>query len=211
MNEFYNQVKLKADYTNSSTDGNFSDLSILTLSQASPDFHMYASQDFENTAGKGEIALNEQFLLFPQCFLPIWKTFCHFHKILNCHMQTLSVWTTLKFIVWERVNTFTKKKFWTGPNCQHYRAKIMKSVFDWVEKWEKKKMFVTNTVCLLFTQCFQNVSFVKLLNGLMEKTKMFITSIIFPFPMFSTHPKKNICFSFSFILLSANDQNLNKF
>ena len=25
---------------------------------------------FENTVGKGEIAHNEQFLLFPQCFLP---------------------------------------------------------------------------------------------------------------------------------------------
>ena len=31
----------------------------------------------ENTEGKGEIARNEQFLLFPQCFLPIWRTFCH--------------------------------------------------------------------------------------------------------------------------------------
>ena len=26
---------------------------------------------FENTVGKGEIAHNEQFLLFPQCFLPV--------------------------------------------------------------------------------------------------------------------------------------------
>ena len=26
---------------------------------------------FENTAGKGEVAHNEQFLLFPQCFLPV--------------------------------------------------------------------------------------------------------------------------------------------
>ena len=26
-------------------------------------------KSFENTAGKGEIARNEQFLLFPQCFL----------------------------------------------------------------------------------------------------------------------------------------------
>ena len=25
----------------------------------------------ENTVGKGEIARNEQFLLFPQCFLPV--------------------------------------------------------------------------------------------------------------------------------------------
>ena len=33
---------------------------------------------FENTVGKGEIAHNEQFLLFPHCFLPILITFCHF-------------------------------------------------------------------------------------------------------------------------------------
>ena len=31
---------------------------------------------FENTVGKGEIARNEQFLLFPQCFLPVWIAFC---------------------------------------------------------------------------------------------------------------------------------------
>ena len=36
---------------------------------------------FENTAGKGEIARNEQFLLFLQCFLLIWSTSCHFHQI----------------------------------------------------------------------------------------------------------------------------------
>ena len=29
------------------------------------------NKHFENTVGKGEIARNEQFLLFPQCFLPI--------------------------------------------------------------------------------------------------------------------------------------------
>ena len=36
-------------------------------------------KSFENTAGKGEIACNKQFLLFPPCFLLIWITFCHFH------------------------------------------------------------------------------------------------------------------------------------
>ena len=36
---------------------------------------------FENTAGRGEIARNEQFLLFPQCFIPVSKIFFHFHKI----------------------------------------------------------------------------------------------------------------------------------
>ena len=38
-------------------------------------------KSFENTLGKGEIAHNEQFLLFPQCFLPIWRTLCHFHQV----------------------------------------------------------------------------------------------------------------------------------
>ena len=33
---------------------------------------------------KGEIARNEQFLLFPQCFLPLSRTFRLFHQTLNC-------------------------------------------------------------------------------------------------------------------------------
>ena len=39
------------------------------------------NKPFENTVGKGEIARNEQFLLFPQCFLPVWITFCYFRQI----------------------------------------------------------------------------------------------------------------------------------
>ena len=38
-------------------------------------------KSFENTVGKGEIARNEQFLLFPLCFLPIWGAFCYFLKL----------------------------------------------------------------------------------------------------------------------------------
>ena len=60
--------------------------------------------------GKGEIARNEQFLLFPQCFLSVRVTLCHFCQTLNCRLQTLSVWKSLKFLVWERVNsTLTAK------------------------------------------------------------------------------------------------------
>ena len=58
----------------------------------------------ENTVGKGEIARNKQFLPFPQCFLPVWRTFCHFHQIQNCRLQTLSIWKGLKFVLWEKVN-----------------------------------------------------------------------------------------------------------
>ena len=61
-------------------------------------------KSFENTEGKEEIARNEQFLLFPQCFLSFQRTFRHFHQIKNCRLQTLSVWKSLKFVVWKRVN-----------------------------------------------------------------------------------------------------------
>ena len=55
---------------------------------------------------KGEIARHEQFLLFTQCFQPIKRTFCHFHQMLNCRLQALSIWRGLKFAVWERVKVF---------------------------------------------------------------------------------------------------------
>ena len=46
---------------------------------------------FENTVGKGEIARNEQFLLYPHCFLPVWRAFCYFHQVQNCRLQILSI------------------------------------------------------------------------------------------------------------------------
>ena len=53
----------------------------LTLFQTSSVFMCLQLKSFENTVGKGEIARIEQFLLFPQCFQPIWKTFCHLYQI----------------------------------------------------------------------------------------------------------------------------------
>ena len=48
-----------------------------TMTQLTP----LGNKPFENIVGKGEIARNDQFLLFPQCFLPAWITFCHFRQI----------------------------------------------------------------------------------------------------------------------------------
>ena len=60
------------------------------------------NKPFENTVVKGKIARarNEQFLLFPQCFLPVLISFCHLQQIGNCRLQTLSVWKRLNFVVW---------------------------------------------------------------------------------------------------------------
>ena len=89
---------------------------------------------FENTEGKGEIAHNEQFLLFPQCFLPVRRTFCHFHQVQNCRLQTLSVWKSLKFVVWERVKTKWQESY---PNGQ-YELSLSKCILR-----KNKHMFIS--------------------------------------------------------------------
>ena len=44
---------------------------LLTHSHTMTAFDASGKQAFLNTVGKGEIARNEQLLLFPQCFLPV--------------------------------------------------------------------------------------------------------------------------------------------
>ena len=76
----------------------------LTHSHTMTFFDAPGKQAVWKTVGKGEIAHNEQFLLFPQCFLPIWRPFSQCHPILNCRLQTLSIWKTWKSVIWGRVN-----------------------------------------------------------------------------------------------------------
>ena len=84
-----------------------------------PWFLHVCSTSLLKTLEKGEIVRNKQFLLLPQCFLPCWRTFCHFYQIPNCRLQTLSVfWNSLKFVIWERVKlemawTTVKASAWT--------------------------------------------------------------------------------------------------
>ena len=62
-------------------------------------FTCLLNKSYENIVGQGEIARNEQFLLFLQCFLLFWRTFCHFHQNQTCRLQTLTVLKILKFVV----------------------------------------------------------------------------------------------------------------
>ena len=74
--------------------------SSLTLSQTTPGFYVSAVQVIlKYTFGKGEIAHNEQFLLFAQYFRPILRTSCCFIKfeIVVC-----------KFFQFGRVLTFSQ-------------------------------------------------------------------------------------------------------
>ena len=93
-------------------------------------FDALGNKPFENIVGKGEITGIEQFLLFPQCFLSIWITFCHFRQIWNCHLQTLSVWKSLIFVVWQWVNYLANNKI--------LRLVKIQSICTWQNKCEWK-------------------------------------------------------------------------
>ena len=54
---------------------------------------------FENTVGKGEIACNKQFVLFPTEFSTLMENSLPFSS--NFHLQTFSVWMSLTSVVWK--------------------------------------------------------------------------------------------------------------
>ena len=58
---------------------------------------MSALQVFwKNIVGNGEIARNEQFLLFPQCFLPVWRSFVQFSTNLKLYSANSFILEQLK-------------------------------------------------------------------------------------------------------------------
>ena len=74
-----------------------------------PSFLRVCSTSLLKTLWKKEKLFNIQNFSFSQCFLPIWSTFCHFHRMSNCRLQTLSIWKSLNFILWEKVKNATQK------------------------------------------------------------------------------------------------------
>ena len=121
---------------------------------------------FKNTVGKGEIAPCEQFLFFPQCFLPVfWELSATFIKFWICRLPTLSTSKSLKFVVWERVSMLSANAL------NLYKAKILSSVNPFSNKPRFLRVFST---CLLKT--------------LREKEKLLLTcnfsfshSVFYPF------------------------------
>ena len=92
---------------------------VLTDSHTMTPFMPLGNKPIENTVGTGEITRNEQLLLFPQCFLPIWRPFSQCHPILNYHLQTLSIWESSKYVDLESVKQQElnkKKKMYTLTN-----------------------------------------------------------------------------------------------
>ena len=49
---------------------------------------------------KAKLLITSNFSFSHIIFYPFGLTFCHFCQIWNCGLQTLSVWKSLKFVVW---------------------------------------------------------------------------------------------------------------
>ena len=100
-------------------------------------------------------------MLFPQCFLPVWIIFCHFRQIWNCRLQTLSVWKSLKFVVWERVKDQTagllQSDFnwhfpWKTISVSDLKVKIILFLIIWCI-WEADKRVLKTTLCRNGRKC----------------------------------------------------------
>ena len=106
-----------------------------------------------------EIARNEQFLLFPLCFLHFLRIYCHFHQTWNCRLQTVSVWKSLKFVVWKRVTSNDQipdlTRIRVHPDTKSYVDLMMKFLFERAENIVRKAESAANQHILLFHQCFQ--------------------------------------------------------
>ena len=148
--------------------------------------------------GKGEIAHNEQFLLFPQCFLPIWRTFYHFHQIWNCRLQTLSCWKSLKFVVWvkvEKLGSFLKGSSEEIQLVGRYKNqhKGKEKVYNWFfipNKYTKYQIWFTNLIISLPHDNYQTCPKWKHLS---KTSKMYLTILVnFPLTLYHTIPRFNV-------------------
>ena len=156
-------------------------------------------KSFENIVGKGEIARNEQFLPFPQCFIPVWRTFSN---------EWINEWMVRQN---ERVN---ERKNETKNAFLLLSLQVcIQCIF--FEQYKSQKQSTVST--LNYFHPFSNkpwflrFSDTSLLKTLWEKEKLIVTSN-FSFPtVFSTHLANVLPFSPHLKLSSANSFSLEEF
>ena len=82
---------------------------LCTLSRASPEFYVHLIQVFlkkKTLWEKDKLLVTSNFSISLSVFYLFCKLYTIFITFDKCRLQTLSVWKSLKFVVWERVNSF---------------------------------------------------------------------------------------------------------
>ena len=75
----------------------FHNIICLTNYHTMPHFDALKIYSCRKHCEKRKTACNKQFLLFSQCFLPMWYLFSVLKCSLKCRLQFVSIWTSLKF------------------------------------------------------------------------------------------------------------------
>ena len=79
---------------------------------------------------KEKLLFTSNFSFSHSVFLPIRKTFCHFHQIWNCRLQSLPVSKSLKIVVWEKVKEANLSKFSLSFVLHHYYCVYWSSLYQ---------------------------------------------------------------------------------
>ena len=86
-------------------------------------------------------------------FYPSAELFCYLRQLSDCHLQSLSVWKILRFVIWERVNEAIKSIL--SDNClNHYlewscdmqKVDIKWKVLANVQLWQLHMLALVNSI-----------------------------------------------------------------
>ena len=116
---------------------------------------------FENIVGKEENAGNKHFLPFSQCFLPYQRHKSSFEQHINCRLQMLSIWTSLKFCqlvktlapfsqIMVHIISYHMTLLYPFPNKLWFLRVCCTSLLKTL--WKKKIFLLTSN--FFFSQCF---------------------------------------------------------
>ena len=91
-------------FKNPFSSGTFNTLSFNPFPNKPWFLHVCCTSLLKTLWEKKKLLVTSNFSFSDSVLCPFEKLFFHFHHIQNCRLQTLSVWKSLKFVVWERVN-----------------------------------------------------------------------------------------------------------
>ena len=98
----------------------------------------YSTSHLETLWEKEKLLVMSNFSFSHFVFYCFGELFHFFHKIQNCRLQILSVWKSLKFVIWERVNIImilTLSQTTNFELCQTERYCRRQFQLGW--KWQK--------------------------------------------------------------------------
>ena len=129
---------------------------LLSLSQTSPGFYVSALQSFRKHSGKRRNCSQRAIPPFPTVFSTNLENILPFSSTQNCPLQILfSVWKSLKFVVWERINKqFLLLRFSNSLFCsfgEPYAIFIKSTIIcrlQTLEMWNSLKFVVWERVKL---------------------------------------------------------------